>query len=223
MVTRGPARDTARMCPSSAERPQVAAARRAGVTDERVLAAVAAVARERFVPPAARSEVDLDRPLRIGSSQTTSQPSLVAAMLEALQLTGTERVLEVGTGLGYQASLLGRLAAEVHTIERHGVLADRARENLEDDGLTNVTVHTGDGTLGAPGAAPFDAVIVAAAAPTVPPALAEQLVEGGRLVAPIGPPGAQVVVVHEQRDGQLVVLERLTAVRFVPLISGGCG
>ncbi|MEX1163102.1 MAG: protein-L-isoaspartate(D-aspartate) O-methyltransferase [Nitriliruptor sp.] len=209
------------MSAGRSERPQVAAARRVGVTDERVLAAMAAVPRERFVPPAARSEADLDRPLRIGSNQTTSQPSLIATMLQALRLTGTERVLEVGTGFGYQAALLAHLVAEVVTVERHALLADRARGNLVAVGLAHVTVLVGDGTLGAPEYAPFDAITVAAAAPAVPPALAEQLAPGGRLVAPIGPRGQQVVVVYEYRDGQLVVVERLTAVRFVPLVSDG--
>ncbi|MEX1177240.1 MAG: protein-L-isoaspartate(D-aspartate) O-methyltransferase [Nitriliruptor sp.] len=197
---------------------QAEAARRAGVRDERVLAALAAVPRDRFVPPAAHADADSDRPLRIGEGQTTSQPSLVAGMLEALELTGSERVLEVGAGSGYQATILSHLAAEVVTIERHASLAGEARQNLDACGRSNVEVVVGDGTRGAPGAGPFDAVIVAAASASVPRALVEQLRNGGRLVAPIGGPGTQRVVVHERDGGTLRVVAELSAVRFVPLV-----
>ena len=202
------------------EPPVVAAARRAGVGDPRVLEALAAVPREDFLPPEARGEVDIDHPVPIGRGQTTSQPSLIAKMLEALELTGSERVLEVGTGFGYQAALLAHLAAEVYTIERFGDLAATARENLAACGLGEVEVVTGDGTRGLPEHAPFDAIIVAAAAPEVPGPLAEQLADGGRLVAPVGPSDQQVVEVYEGRGGQLTRLKRLVGVRFVPLVPG---
>jgi protein-L-isoaspartate(D-aspartate) O-methyltransferase len=198
--------------------PQVAAARRAGVRDERVLAALAAVPRDRFVPEERRREAHLDQPLPIGSGQTTSQPSLIATMLSELELSGSERVLEVGTGYGYQAALLAHLAAEVHSVERHVSLADEARDNLASVGLA-VDVVAGDGTRGLPAHAPYDAIIVAAATDEVPPALAQQLTEGGRLVAPVGPSGLQTVVVYERRGDGLVELRRTTPVRFVPLVS----
>ncbi len=197
----------------------LAAARRAGVSDERVLAAVAAVPREHFVPPGAESEAALDRPIVIGSGQTTSQPSLIASMLAALELTGTERVLEIGTGFGYQTALLAQLAAEVYSIERIASLADRAREHLAACGIEGVEVVVGDGTRGLPEAAPFDAVVISAAAREVPSALASQVTDGGRVVAPVGPSGAQTVVRYTVRDGRLQDARRLTAVRFVPLIA----
>jgi protein-L-isoaspartate(D-aspartate) O-methyltransferase len=198
--------------------PQVAAARRAGVRDRRVLAALAAVPRARFVPADRSREVHLDRPLRIGSGQTTSQPSLIATMLCELELTGTERVLEVGTGHGYQAALLAHLAAEVHSVERHAALAVEARHNLGALGL-EVDVVEGDGTRGLPEHAPYDAIIVAAATGAVPPALVEQLTDGGRLVAPVGGPDLQTVIVYERRGDELVELRRTTPVRFVPLVA----
>ena len=197
----------------------VAAARRAGVTDERVLAALAAVPRDRFVPPGAEREADLDRPIPIGSGQTTSQPSLIASMLQALELTGTERVLEIGTGFGYQTALLAHLAAQVYSIERLEELAARAREHLAACGLEDVEVVVGDGSLGLPAKAPFDAIVIAAAAAEVPERLVDQLTEGGRLVAPIGPKGSQRVVAYTARGGRLVDPRRLSAVRFVPLIG----
>lgn len=200
--------------------PLVAAARRVGVVDARVLDAIAAVPRDRFVPPAARREASLDRPVRIGEGQTTSQPSLIAAMLAELELTGTERVLEVGTGFGYQTALLAHLAGEVHSMERVAGLATQARANLTSCGLGDVDVVVGDGTRGLPAHAPFDAIVVSAAADEVPAALGAQLTEGGRLIAPVGPPGAQEVWLYEGRSGSLVPLRRLTAVRFVPLVAG---
>jgi protein-L-isoaspartate(D-aspartate) O-methyltransferase len=200
------------------EDPLVAAARRAGVTDERVLAAVAVVPRDRFVPPGAERDAALDRPIPIGSGQTTSQPSLIASMLAALGLTGSERVLEIGTGFGYQTALLAHLAAKVYSIERLAELAVRAREHLAACGLENVEVVVGDGTRGLAEAAPFDAIVIAAAAAAVPAGLVDQLVSGGRLVAPIGPSLGQQVVVYTARDGRLADPRRLSAVRFVPLI-----
>jgi protein-L-isoaspartate(D-aspartate) O-methyltransferase len=198
---------------------QVTAARRAGVRDQRVLDALAAVPRARFVPEGARAEADLDHPVRIGEGQTTSQPSLIAEMLAALELTGTERVLEVGTGYGYEAALLAHLAAEVYTIERFESLAAQARENLAACGLDRVQVITGDGTRGLPDHAPFDGIVVAAAAADLPPALGDQLAEGGRLVAPLGRSGVQEAVVFQRRSGQLTEVRRLAGVRFVPLVA----
>lgn len=202
------------------EPPLVSAARRAGVTDERVLAAVAEVPREAFVPGDRRGEAPRDRPIRIGQGQTTSQPSLVALMCAALELRGTERVLEIGTGLGYQAAVLSHLAAEVVTLERHAELAEHARRNLEAVGIENVTVIAGDGTHGAADRAPFDAVIIAAATPQVPPALVQQLRRGGRLVAPVSEAGVEQVLVYTREQESLTERRRLTAARFVPLVTG---
>jgi protein-L-isoaspartate(D-aspartate) O-methyltransferase len=198
---------------------QVAAAERAGVRDPRVLAALAAVPRAAFVPGRRARDADRDRPLTIGDGQTTSQPSLVATMLEALELRGDERVLEIGTGTGYEAALLSHLAEEVFTVERIPRLAELARRNLADLGIQNVEVVVGDGTRGLPEQAPFDAVVIAAAAEALPPGLATQVVPGGRVIAPLGDRRLQQVVLHEQRDGALVVLRRTTRVRFVPLVG----
>lgn len=183
-----------------------------------MLEALAAVPRDRFVPAASRRAAAEDRPLPIGDGQTTSQPSLVAAMLAALELDGSERVLEIGTGPGYEAALLAYLAAEVHSVERVEPLAARARENLVACGLGRVDVVAADGTIGLPEHAPYDAIVIAAAAAEPPAALAEQLVEGGRLVAPVGPPERQTVVLYEARGGALSTVRRLDAVRFVPLV-----
>lgn len=202
------------------EPPLVRAARRAGVTDERVLAAVADVPRERFVPDDRRGEAPRDRPVRIGQGQTTSQPSLVAMMCATLELGGTERVLEIGTGLGYQAALLSHLAAEVVTVERHAELAELARRNLEAVGIENVTVVAGDGTLGAADHAPFDAVIIAAATPAIPDAVVQQVTPGGRVVAPVSRHGVEQVIVYLRDQDGLTEQRRLTAVRFVPLVAG---
>lgn len=201
------------------ETAQVEAARRVGVRDPRVLAAVAAVPRERFVPAGAEAAAREDRPVRIGAGQTTSQPSLIAVMLEALTLTGAERVLEVGTGFGYQTALLAHLAGEVHTIERLSTLAEQARDNLAGVGLDGIEVVIGDGTRGLPAHAPYDAIVVSAAALEVPSALTAQLVEGGRLVAPVGPDAWQEAVLFTRVGDHLERTRRLTAVRFVPLIA----
>ena len=196
-----------------------AALRRDGIRDERVLAAVAQLRRELFIPEELRDAADDDRPLPIGHGQTISQPFVVAYMTERLRLKGTERVLEVGTGSGYQTALLALLAEEVFSIEIVPELADRAREVLLGQlGLANVRLRAGDGSLGWPEAAPFDRVIVTAAAPDVPPSLVEQLVPGGRMILPVASgPEAQVLrQVDRGRDG--IVLETdLMGVRFVPL------
>jgi protein-L-isoaspartate(D-aspartate) O-methyltransferase len=200
------------------EPPLVAAARRAGVRDARVLAALAAVPRAAYVPPAEVGRADVDRPIAIGGGQVTTQPSLAAAMLEALALQGHERVLEVGTGLGYQAALLAWLAREVHSMERRPELAQAAAANLASQGVANAHVVLGDGSEGLPGHAPYDAVVVAAAHPRVPPPLAEQVAAGGRLVQPLGPSGMEDVTLFERApDGRLVRVRWVIGAHFVPL------
>jgi protein-L-isoaspartate(D-aspartate) O-methyltransferase len=196
--------------------PLVAAARRSGVSDTRVLDALAAVPREAYVPAGYESVSDRDAPIPIGHDQVTTQPSLVAAMVEALALDGHERVLEIGTGLGYQAAVLARLAREVWTVERHDELADAARANLA--AASSVRVRTGDGSVGLPDHAPFEAIIVAAAHPRVPAPLIAQLAVGGRLVQPIGPSGAEdVTLFRRDGDGRLVRERSVIRAHFVPL------
>jgi len=196
----------------------VAAARAAGVRDARVLEALAAVPRVGYVPCGQWVDAGLDRPVAIGSGQVTTQPSLVAAMVEALGLCGSERVLEVGAGFGYQAALLARLAREVWSVERHPRLAARAAANLARAGVDNARVVVGDGTEGLPAHAPYDAIIVAAAHPLVPPPLVAQLADGGRLVQPIGPSGAEDVTLFVRRDlGGLVRVRSIVGARFAAL------
>jgi len=185
--------------------------RRRGIADERVLDAMARVPREQFVPPEARDLAYADAALQLSCGQTISQPFIVAVILQSLALEGGERVLDVGTGSGYQAALLRTLAAEVVTIERIPELAALARENLDRTGFADVDVLVGDGSLGVPERAPFDAIAVAAAAPAVPTALVEQLAPGGRLVLPVGDE-----LVHV--SGGRVTL--LVPARFVPLVRG---
>jgi len=188
------------------------------IRSERVLEAMGEIPRHEFVPPESLDHAYEDRPLAIGEGQTISQPYMVASMTESLELTGVERVLEIGTGSGYQAAVLSRLAAEVFTIESRTALALSARSRLARLGYANVHVHAGDGTLGLPDFAPFDAILVAAAAPGIPAPLAAQLAEGGRLVIPIGGGENQELVRAHKRDGQ-IALENLYACRFVPLIG----
>jgi protein-L-isoaspartate(D-aspartate) O-methyltransferase len=193
--------------------------RRSGIRDERVLAAVVELPRTRFVPPSLRDVADADRPLPIGCGQTISQPFVVAYMTEHLRLAGDERILEVGTGSGYQTALLAHLAEEVFSIEIVPALAERARRVLLDElGLANVRLRTGDGALGWPEAAPFDRVIVTAAAPEVPPALVAQLAAGGRMLIPVGEEleVQWLRVVDKGNDGADVSTD-LLPVRFVPL------
>ena len=190
--------------------------RRRGISDERTLAAMEAVPRERFVPPRERSRAYRDGALPIGSGQTISQPWIVAAMAQALELRGEERVLEVGTGSGYSAAVLSLLCRELVTIERHVALADQAASLLRELGRENVEVLVGDGTLGAPDRAPFDAISVTATAEAAPPqALVDQLAPGGTLVCPVRRPAGEHLV--RVRGGEEEVL---AAVRFVPLVSG---
>jgi protein-L-isoaspartate(D-aspartate) O-methyltransferase len=187
--------------------------------DRRVLAAFGKIPRVRFVPPAAVDEAYLDEPVRIPHGQVTTQPSLIAAMVAALGLTGGERVLEVGTGLGFQTAILAELAGEVVSVERFVDLATQARANLAAVGLGRVRVVVGDGTLGVPEHAPYQAIVVAAAAPRVPEPLIEQLAPGGRLVHPVGPGGHEQVTAFHKQAGRLVADTRLTPARFVPLVG----
>jgi len=190
----------------------------AGISDPRVLEAVARLARRQFVPPSLVAEADEDRPLPIGLGQTISQPFVVAYMTEQLRLEGWEKVLEVGTGSGYQAAVLALLAREVFSIEILPELAERAERALQGLGLRNVQLRVGDGALGWPEAAPFDRIMVTAACPEVPPPLVTQLAPGGRMILPVGEPfDFQVLrVVQKGRDGAAVESD-LLPVRFVPL------
>lgn len=195
----------------------VEAARMAGVRDERVLASVRTVPRREFVPPELAERAYRDQPLRIPRGQVTTQPSLVARMLEAVDLEGDEKVLEIGTGYGYQAALLAELAGFVWTVERWPELAEAAAEHLARRRVDNVRVVVGDGSAGLAEQAPFDAMVVSAAFPRVPPPLVEQLRDGGRLVQPMGPGGDETVVLFERRRGELVRRETVTAAHFVRL------
>jgi protein-L-isoaspartate(D-aspartate) O-methyltransferase len=200
----------------SADHPLVRAARVTGVRDQRVLDALAAVPRAVYLPKDRVSEAALDRPVPIGGGQVTTQPSLVAAMVEGLCLRGDERVLEVGAGLGYQAAVLALLAREVWSLERRPELAAAATRNLA--AVDNVHVLVRDGSEGLPEEAPFDAIIVAAAHPAVPPPLVAQLAPDGRLVQPIGPSGAEDVILFRRDAGGRLVRERsIIGAYFVPL------
>ncbi len=192
--------------------------RERGIDSPRLLAAMLAVPRHLFVPEEYIAGAYTDQPLPIGEGQTISQPFMVAAMTEALELAGTERVLEVGTGSGYQAAVLSLLAAEIYTVETHATLALAARRRLARLGYSNTHVHTGDGTLGLPAAAPFDAIVVTAAAPGVPPPLVEQLAEGGRLVIPVGQADQQELLQVRKIGGE-TASRVLHYCRFVPLVG----
>jgi protein-L-isoaspartate(D-aspartate) O-methyltransferase len=188
------------------------------IVDERVLAAMAQVPRELFIPQELRYRAYDDAALPIGGGQTISQPYMVARICEALALKGAERVLDVGTGSGYQAAVLAELAEEVDTIERIPELAESARANLVGAGYERVRVHVGDGTRGLPERAPFDAIAVAAAAPDLPQSLYEQLEPRGRLVVPIGKHALQrLEVVIRSPEGPAVI--RSVPCRFVPLVG----
>jgi protein-L-isoaspartate(D-aspartate) O-methyltransferase len=188
------------------------------IEDERVLTAMERVPREHFVPPDLRNRAYDDAALPIGSGQTISQPYMVARICEALALRGDERVLDVGTGSGYQAAVLAELADEVHTIERIPELAEQARQNLVAAGFERVYVHVGDGTQGLPERAPFTAIAVAAAAPVMPSALYDQLNPRGRLVVPVGKRRVQrLEVIVRSPEGPAVM--RSVPCRFVPLVG----
>src|SRR5467141_3748645 len=192
--------------------------RRRGITDVAVLAAMEFVPRHEFVPREFREKSYDDVPLPIGGGQTISQPYMVAAMTAALHLRPGDRVLEIGTGCGYQAAVLARLATEVFTIERRPELASGASEKLARLGYPNAHVHCGDGTLGLADLAPFDAILVAAAAPAVPKPLLAQLAEGGRMILPVGGAEHQELQLIEKR-GDAFPTKMLEGCRFVPLVG----
>ncbi|HEX3320944.1 MAG TPA: protein-L-isoaspartate(D-aspartate) O-methyltransferase [Terriglobales bacterium] len=189
-----------------------------GIRDERVLTAMEAVPRHLFVPEQFQSRAYEDHPIPIGMDQTISQPYIVAVMLQALALTPSDRVLEVGTGSSYVTALLCELVDSVYSVERHPTLLDQAQQRLEDLECKNAILLVADGTRGLPQFAPFDAILVSAAAISLPIALFDQLREGGRLIAPIGPPEAQELKLITKRNGTQVI-SRLDPCRFVPLIS----
>jgi protein-L-isoaspartate(D-aspartate) O-methyltransferase len=191
-----------------------------GISDPAVLAAMRDVPREEFVPADLRGYAYDDGPLPIGEGQTISQPYMVAYMTEALELSHGDRVLEIGTGSGYAAAVLSRIVAEVHTVERIAGLAVASRERLDRLGYTNIRIHVGDGSLGWPEQAPYDAIVVTAGAPEVPQPLTEQLTAGGRLVIPVGPNLMFQTLVRVRRvDNDMYRRESLMEVMFVPLIG----
>jgi protein-L-isoaspartate(D-aspartate) O-methyltransferase len=192
--------------------------REKGIRDLRVLHAIATIPRHRFVPEAHRHRAYEDAPLPIGLGQTISQPYVHARSLELLRLTGTDRVLEVGAGSGYQTALLATIASTVLAVERVPELARAARAALEEIGVSNATVVIGDGTLGWRPYAPFDAILVSAASPSVPQPLLEQLADGGRLVIPLGNQDNQTLTLIEKR-GEEIRMSEATGVRFVPLLG----
>lgn len=196
------------------------AAARLGVTDPRVLAALEATPRTRFVPPGSEAEAYEDRPVPLPHQQTTSQPSLIAAMVEAMELGDGDTALEVGSGYGFQTALIAALCRFVWGIEWWPALAEAARANLAAHGVDNAEVRTGDGHVGLPEHAPFDAVVISAATERVPPALVDQLAEGGRLVAPVGAHGETVVASYARHDGRLVRRRELAPARFVEMAGG---
>lgn len=190
-----------------------------GISDERVLAAMATVPRHEFVSEDYRDQAYEDHPLPIGEGQTLSQPYIVAIMLQALSLTGSEKVLEIGTGSGYQTALLAHLAGNVYSVERHAPLAHAAENLLRRLGYQNVHVVIGDGSQGLPAQAPFDAIIVSAAAPRIPPPLFSQLRDGGRMIVPVGPAHAQALRLVRKQQGQMIIQD-MEGCRFVPLVGG---
>jgi protein-L-isoaspartate(D-aspartate) O-methyltransferase len=189
-----------------------------GIKDERVLKAMLKVPRHLFVDEALRDQAYGDFPLPIGEGQTISQPYIVALMTEALELKGNERVLEIGTGSGYQTAILAELALWVYTIERFPMLLERAKKVLKELGYKNISFKLDDGTLGWKEAAPFDAIIVTAASPDIPPPLVEQLAEGGRMVIPIGDEFSQTLIKGVKKGGKLHT-KALEPVRFVKLVG----
>lgn len=192
--------------------------RRRGIRDERVLEAMAQVPRERFVPPELHDDAYADTALPIGSGQTISQPFVVALMTQSLQLAGEETVMEIGTGSGYQAAVLSKLCRHVVTVERLEELARPTQELLADLNISNVTFFVGDGTLGCPEHAPYEGILVTAAAPDIPAPLFEQLKEGGRLIIPVGSAEAQSLLNVKKQDGRRVS-QTLCECRFVKLIG----
>ena len=190
-----------------------------GIRDLRVLAAMRDVPRHNFVAEPLQADAYEDHPLPIGTGQTISQPYIVAVMLEHLALQPADRALEVGTGSGYATALLSRMCAEVYSVERHAELAAAAEATLQQLGYSNVKILVGDGTQGWPEFAPFDAILVSAAAHEMPPVLFAQLREGGRMVVPVGPPFSQELQLIRKVDGKAEV-HTLEGCRFVPLVEG---
>jgi protein-L-isoaspartate(D-aspartate) O-methyltransferase len=191
-----------------------------GIRDEAILTAMRTVPREDFVPPERAAEAYDDDPVAIGAGQTISQPYIVAAMIDAARVAGSDRVLEVGAGSGYAAAVLSRIARSVHAIERLPALGQAAARRIERLGYRNCRIHVGDGTLGLPEEAPFDVIIVSAGGPDIPEALKHQLAPGGRLVMPVGREAHdQMLVRLVRRDGDRFEREDLEPVRFVPLIG----
>lgn len=190
-----------------------------GIYDERVLDAMRRIPRHEFVPAEYHAAAYEDHPVPIAEGQTISQPFIIAVSLQALALQGTESVLEVGTGSGYQAALLSMLAKFVYSMERYESLAQGAQTVLSQLGLNNVKVLVGDGSHGLGEHAPFDAILVSAAAPSVPGSLLDQLSETGRMVIPVGPQHAQELELVRKQDGKTVI-EVLEGCRFVPLVGG---
>ncbi len=194
--------------------------KRRGISDNKVLAAMEAVPREKFVPPDMVDLAYYDGPLPIGHGQTISQPYIVALMTEEMELSRSDRVLEIGTGSGYAAAILACICDDVYTIERNAHLANNAKVRLKSLGYNNIHIRCADGTLGWPEHAPFDAIVVTAGAPDVPWPLVEQLAEGGRLVIPVGySPKLQTLVRIRKTEKDKIKRENLCGVRFVPLIG----
>ncbi|HEX3153012.1 MAG TPA: protein-L-isoaspartate(D-aspartate) O-methyltransferase [Candidatus Angelobacter sp.] len=193
--------------------------RQRGIHDERLLAAMSTVPRHEFVSQQNWNEAYADHPIPIAEKQTTSQPYMIAAMIQAAEIKPEDRVLEIGAGSGYQTALLAELASQVFAVERYVSLAETAQKTLERLGYRNAKIVTGDGSLGLSEAAPFDAIIVSAAAPRVPQALIDQLAVGGRLLVPIGDSEEQILhFIQRQADGSTTV-RTLEGCRFVPLIG----
>jgi protein-L-isoaspartate(D-aspartate) O-methyltransferase len=212
--------EIAKSDPHFAERRQMVQSqlRDRGIHDERVLEAMLRIPRHEFVSEEYKSQAYEDHPIPIGESQTISQPFIVAASLQALSLQGRESVLEVGTGSGYQTALLAVLARAVYSIERHGTLAHGAEAILAKLGLSNVKIVVGDGSHGLPEFAPYHAILVSAAAPSIPQSLFDQLTEEGRMVIPVGPQHSQELQLVNKRDGKAMV-QVIEGCRFVPLIG----
>jgi protein-L-isoaspartate(D-aspartate) O-methyltransferase len=190
-----------------------------GIHDERVLEAMSKVPRHEFVAPGQWNQAYSDHPVVIPEQQTTSQPYIIASMLQTAEIQPQDRVLEIGAGSGYQTALLAEISAHVVAVERYPTLVAKARETLARLGYHNVTINTGDGSLGAPEFAPFDAIIVSAAAPHIPPALVQQLAAGGRLVMPVGDAQQQVLQLALKHHDATVTVHSLEGCRFVPLIG----
>jgi protein-L-isoaspartate(D-aspartate) O-methyltransferase len=192
--------------------------RNRGVRDQRVLDAMASVPRHEFVPAEHRDHAYDDQPIPIGEGQTISQPYMVAVMIEAMALTGSEKVLEIGAGSGYAAAVISKLAKQVFAVESHPLLAMAAQQRLTRLGFQNVSIHTGDGSAGLKEAAPFEVIAVAAAAPSVPQPLVDQLADGGRLIIPVGGGESQNLVLIQKSGGE-IHSSTLNQCRFVPLVG----